>query len=89
MRRENASLLPFTAELRHTEGWEACVAFTAGDCDAFGYAVPEGTAGSPLDVWVAKAEERLPGIQAAIERNERIGDLKELLGWHTHAPAPG
>lgn len=79
LRRENASLLPFTAELLDTEGWEACVAFTAGDCDAFGYAVPEGTAGPPLDVWVAKAEERLPGIQAAIERNERIGDLKELL----------
>lgn len=79
LRRENASLLPFAAELLDTESWEACVAFTSGDRDAFGYAVPKCAAGHPLDVWVAKAEERLPGIHAAIQRNERIGDFKELL----------
>lgn len=77
--RENASLLPFTAELLDTEGWEICASFTARDRDAFGYVVPEGTADPPLDVWAAKAEARLPGIQAVIERNERIGDLKELV----------
>jgi hypothetical protein len=79
LRRENTSLLPFIEEVFDELAWEQCAALTARDRDVFGYEMPERTTGEPYEEWVAEIEARLPGINAVIERNERIGDLKHLL----------
>jgi hypothetical protein len=51
----------------------------ARDREVFGYElVPRGL-GEPDARWVADVEARIPVIQAVIERNERIGDLKRLI----------
>lgn len=79
VRRENPSLLSFVPEVLDAEAWDRCAAFTARDREAFGYAMPERGSGTPADEWLEEVDLRLPGVQAVIERNERIGDFKRLL----------
>ena len=75
----NPSLVPFVPEVLDLESWERCAVLTASDKGAFGYEhVPRATA-EPDASWVAEVEGRIPAILAVIERNERIGDLKQLV----------
>ncbi len=79
LRRENPSLVPFVPEILDADAWDRCAAFTERDREVLGYAMPERGAGVPADAWLREVDLRLPGIQAVIQRNERIGDLKRLL----------
>jgi hypothetical protein len=75
---ENASLLPFTHGLFDAETAAACADWTARDRIALGY--PSVAEGDGLDrEWVAAVTAALPAVNAVAERNERIGDLRELL----------
>ena len=78
LRRENASLLPFTPGLLDGAAAGALAAWASRDRRAFGY--PELPAGDGLDAdWLAGVEAALPAVRAVAERNERIGDLRALL----------
>jgi hypothetical protein len=79
LRRENSSLVPFTSLALDAETWDRCAAFTATDRDVLGYEMPELGGADRDREWSATVEARLPGIHAIIERNERIGDMKQLL----------
>jgi hypothetical protein len=75
---ENASLLPFTRGLLDTATAHAAADWTAHDRTVLRY--PSVSAGDGLDrEWVAAANAALPAFDAVAERNERIGDLRELL----------
>jgi Sulfotransferase family len=75
---ENASLLPYTRGLLDAETAVACADWTARDRTALGY--PSVAEGDALDrEWVAAVTAALPAVNAVAERNERIGDLRELL----------
>ena len=80
LRQENSSLISFVPGILDLETWDRCAALTARDRETFGYTMPERAAGDPADEWLEEVDMRLPGIHAVIERNERIGDLKRLLG---------
>jgi hypothetical protein len=78
LRRENASLLPFTPGLLDGATAEALTAWTTRDRAVFGY--PEIAAGDGVDAdWLSGVEAALPAVSAVAERNERIGDLRALL----------
>ena len=77
--RENPSLLAFVPEVLDGDSWERCAGVTARDRDAFGYEPPPRADGDPDAAWVAEVDARIPAIHAVIERNERIGDLKQLV----------
>ncbi len=78
LRRENASLLAFTPGLLDEQTAAACTTWTARDRQAFGYE-PAAPVGAGDREWHDAVEAALPAIQAVIERNERIGDLRSLL----------
>jgi Sulfotransferase family len=76
---ENASLLPFTRGVLDAETAAACADWTARDRTGLGYpSVPAGDGGLDRE-WVAAVTASLPAVNAVAERNERIGDLRELL----------
>ena len=77
--RENPSLVAFVPEVLDGDSWERCAELTVRDRDAFEYQLPPRTGGDPAAAWVAEVEARIPAIHAVIERNERIGDLKQLV----------
>jgi len=79
VRRENPSLVAFVPAVLDAESWELCAAATERDREAFGYGLVPRASGEPDPSWVTDVESRIPAIHAVIERNERIGDLKELL----------
>ena len=75
---ENASLLPFARGLLDAETAVACTDWTARDRTVLGY--PSVAAGDGLDrEWLATVTAALPAVKAVAERNERIGDLRDLL----------
>lgn len=78
LRRENPSLLPYTAGLLDAPALEACTRFTARDRESFGYEWPESAEGPSQD-WSARVDASLPAVEAIIERNARIGDLRRML----------
>jgi hypothetical protein len=79
VRRENASLVAFVPELLDRETWERCAAFTARDRETLGYEPVSRATGDPNSRWITEVEASIPAIRAVIERNERIGDLKQLV----------
>ena len=75
---ENASLVPFTRGALDAETAAASADWTARDRSVLGY--PPMRAGDGLDgEWVAAATAALRAIDAVAERNERIGDLRDLI----------
>ena len=78
VRRENESLLAFVPELLEPDDWESCEVFTRRDREAFGYDLQPRPRGDVDERWIRDAELQLPAIQAVVERNERIGDLKHV-----------
>lgn len=78
IRQENATLVPFSPGVLDTVTARLSQAWTAQDAAAFGYApVPGERALDPG--WLEAVERLLPAIHAVVERNERIGDLSDLL----------
>jgi hypothetical protein len=78
VRRENESLLSFVPELLESDDWERCEVFTRRDREAFGYDLQPRPRGDVDERWIGDAELQLPALQAVVERNERIGDLKHV-----------
>ena len=75
VRNENQSFLPFTPALFDEAAYDACLEWTARDCDAFGYEPLAYAGGDPDPSWHARVEEALPMIRAITERNVRFLDL--------------
>jgi hypothetical protein len=74
---ENASLLPFTRGALDAETAAASADWTARDRTVLDY--PPVPAGDLDAEWVAAVTAALPAIGAVAERNERIGDLRDLI----------
>ncbi len=77
---ENAALLPFSPELFDQAALAASDPFTAADRQAFAYERLAAATEQPPPAWLASVESSLGAIRGVIERNERVGDLRELLG---------
>jgi len=73
---ENASLLPFTRGALDAETAAASADWAARDRTVLGYPpVPADLDGE----WVAAVPAALRAIDAVAARNERIGDLRDLI----------
>jgi Sulfotransferase family len=79
LRLANRSLLPYVPGLFDQASLDACASWTASAHEAFGYEPPAGDPEPPDDAWHATVEAAIPGIQAVIERHERIADLRSLV----------
>jgi hypothetical protein len=79
LQRKNPSILPFTSGVYGGEARAACDAWTARDREAFGYEPPWNGTDEPADAWYATVDATIPAIQAIVERNDRIADLRTML----------
>jgi len=87
LRRENPAILPFSPGVFDRRALAACAVWTTKDREAFGYEILSNGAEEPSDAWQAAVEAAIPAIQALIERNERIADLRGMLtGAGEHEP---
>jgi hypothetical protein len=80
--RDNPAILPFSPAVFDSPTLDACLRWTEPDRVAFGYEPPAPTSDEPEQAWFAAVEASLPALHAVIDRNERIGDLHELLEDH-------
>jgi hypothetical protein len=79
LRRANPAILPFTPSLFDPPTLDACTRWTEPDRTAFGYEPLVPSSEVPDEAWFLTIEASLPALRAVIERNERIGDLHDLL----------
>jgi len=79
LRYANRSLLRYVPGVYDRGALDACVTWTTSAREAFGYEPPPGDPAPPDDAWHATVETAIPGIQAVIERHERIADLRAMV----------
>jgi hypothetical protein len=80
LRRENRSVIPFTPSVFDREALDVCTSWTTRDREAFEYQpLAAAEEEEPDDAWLGMVEATIPAIQAVIERNERIADMRHML----------
>jgi hypothetical protein len=78
--RENRSFVPFTPSVFDRASLVACTSWTTRDRELFEYEPLGAAEEEPSDAWLGMVEGTIPAIRAVVERNERISDMRRMLG---------